>query len=140
MKTILLGLIVSTFLRSGAMAQQSTGFKSVIAVWEYTYLKSFDGQHEQLLRFIEKNWFAMDSIASRQGLMVDYELFETGEKETGDWNVVVAVAYPSRNGYEAIEEKFESIRRGHVKVLIEGKDLAQLGRIVLSQKLYPRTP
>lgn len=107
-------------------------------VWEFTYLKSVAGQHERLLTFIRQNWFSMDSVATRQGLMSGYKLYDAGPDTTSQWNVIVAVAYPKKEGYEGIQEAFETIRRSHVNVLIDGKGLNQLGKIVDSRKLYER--
>lgn len=69
--------------------------------------------------------------------MSSYQVFES-PAEDDSWNVVVAVGYPTAKGYEAIAEKFEEIRKKHRKVLIGGKDLKELGKIVGSRKFYPR--
>lgn len=108
-------------------------------VWEYTYLKSLPGQHERLVRFIRQNWFAMDSIAIRQELMTHYQLLDAGADAAGEWNLVVAVGYPQKKGYAAIQEAFETIRRGHIKQLVDGLDLPRLGRIIRSQTYADRT-
>ncbi len=111
--------------------------KTQIKVYEYTFLKSLDSKPDSLIRFIVANWFAMDKIAVKKGLMVEYSMFETPD-EADSWNVAVAVGYPTENGYQAIAEEFEKIRQKHQKVLIDGKDLKELGKVVGSRKFYPR--
>ena len=62
--------------------------------WTYTYLKAANGQKENLKIFLKKNWFAMDSIAVRQGLFNDYELIENISKNDSlTWDFIVAVEY-----------------------------------------------
>lgn len=104
--------------------------------WEVTYLKALPGQKEQLIQFLNRNWFAMDSIAVSQGLMSGYKLWESAD--SAEWDVIVAVAYPDSKGYEGIKEAFEKIRSQHVTIPVEGKKLPQLGKIVRSEKFHER--
>lgn len=110
-------------------AQQKT------TTWEYTYLKAVSGEKQNLARFIQRNWFAMDSIATFQKLMTGYKLLENNDAN-GDWDFIVAVGYPQRNGYEGIVAEFEKIRSQHKSVSVNGKRLNELGKIVKSEKLH----
>ncbi len=102
---------------------------------EYTFLQSAPGQREALKKFIVANWFAMDDVAIAKGLMESYQLLDSGQ-DADAWNVVVAVTYKNRAGYEGITTEFENIRRTHKPVLVDGKSLKDLGKIVMSRKLY----
>ncbi len=104
---------------------------------ELTFLKSQPGQREQLKTFVTKNWFAMDQVAKDQGLLVAFTLLDSGTDD-GEWNVVVSVTYKNEQGYDGIAEAFERIRRAHSTVLVEGKGLRELGRIVESKRLFER--
>jgi hypothetical protein len=104
----------------------------VVAV-EYTFLKSHPGQRDALSRFIVANWFAMDDGAIARGQIRSYQLLDDEKGE--DWDVVVAVTYHNRSGYEGIAGEFEKIRQAHRTVLVDGKTLRDLGRIVSSRKL-----
>ena len=106
---------------------------------ELTFLKSLPGERDNLRQFIEKNWFAMDAIAQKQGLMAAYTVLDSGSDE-GAWNLLVAVTYHTPQGYEGILDAFERIRSAHKTVLIEGKSIKDLGRIVDSKKLQERVP
>jgi hypothetical protein len=106
---------------------------------EYTYLKSLPGERENLKRFISANWFAMDAIAVSQGLMVSYQLLDTGSDD-GPWNVVVAVTYPNSLGYSGIAPQFEKIRRAHQTVLIDGKGMRDLGKVIETRPLFEDVP
>jgi hypothetical protein len=122
--------ILASLLAGSALAQS----KTTRAV-ELTFLKSNPGERERLKAFLKANWFAMDEVAVEQGLMSSYRLLDSGSDE-GEWNLIVAVSYPDQGGYESIAERFEAIRKAHKMVLIDGKNLSQLGRIVESKKLY----
>jgi hypothetical protein len=119
---------------AGASVAAPTAAKAKRAV-EYTYLKSLPGERENLKRFITANWFAMDAIAVSQGLMVSYQLLDTGNDD-GPWNVVVAVTYPNSLGYSSIAPQFEKIRRAHQTVLIDGKGMRDLGKVIETRPLF----
>ena len=101
---------------------------------QLTFLKSNPGQREQLKRFIVLNWFAMDKIAKDQSLMSAFTVMDTGTDE-GAWNVLVSVTYTNEKGYAGVAEQFEKIRKAHTTVLVEGKNLRELGSIVDSKQL-----
>ena len=121
-----------------ASTQAAAAMKTKRAV-EYTYLKSLPGERENLKRFISANWFAMDAIAVSQGLMVSYQLLDTGSDD-GPWNVVVAVTYPNSLGYGGIVPQFEKIRRAHQTVLIDGKGMRDLGKVIETRPLFEDLP
>lgn len=101
-----------------------------------TFLRSLDPNPDDLCAFIEANWLVMDAAAKAQGLMTEYSL-ERLDAADAEWNVLVRVGYPDPQGYAAIAERFEVIRRAHVTTPINGKTLAQLGRIVRSVTVRP---
>jgi hypothetical protein len=45
-------------------------------MYEATLIKAAAEQKQRLIQFIQRNWFAMDAIAVRQGLMSSYQLFD----------------------------------------------------------------
>jgi hypothetical protein len=102
---------------------------------ELTFLKSNAGQRDQLKEFIVLNWFAMDKIAKRQGLMSAFTVMDTGTDE-GPWNVLVSVTYMNDKGYEGVAEAFEKIRRAHTTVRVGGMTLRELGSIVESKRVF----
>ncbi len=102
---------------------------------ELTFLKSNPGMREALRHFVELNWFAMDAIAKQRGLIDHFSVVDTGTDE-GDWNVLVSVSYPNELGYDGIQTEFEAIRAAHKTVLVNGKKLPELGRVVQSIKTY----
>jgi hypothetical protein len=117
--------------QTGAPRQSQTPAK--VLSEEMTYLKAKPGARDQLTKFIEANWFAMDKIAVVRGLMTDYELLFN--QADGDWDMAVRVRYPHAGGYATISQEFDAIRRAHQTVRIDGKTLADLGSIVRSEKL-----
>lgn len=122
-----------------AETPSSQGVNHATRAVELTFLKSLPGERDNLRQFIEKNWFAMDAIAQKQGLMAAYTVLDSGSDE-GTWNILVAVTYHTPQGYEGILDAFERIRSAHKTVLIEGKSIKDLGRIVDSKKLQERVP
>ena len=104
-----------------------------------TYIQAKAGMREQMKRFLVANWFALDEIAVKQGLMTSYRLLDTGQDAAGDaeaWNIIVISSYRDEKGYEGIKTEFEALRKTHQKVLIDGLDFRELGRIVKSQPLW----
>lgn len=102
-------------------------------VEEWTFLKSHDPDPARLIAFIEANWFAMDRITVAQGLFNSYALYRA--EDDGDWNLAVVVGYPDAAGSAAILDRFNAIRAAHKTVLIDGKGLKELGRIIGSRKV-----
>jgi len=126
--------VASSLPASDEKSGEKSAEKRGVAV-EYTFLKSLPGEREALKKFIIANWFRMDAIAVEKGLMSSYEVLDSGD-DAEPWNVAVAVTYMNRAGYEGIATEFEKIRRDHKLVLIDGKGLKDLGKIVTSRKLY----
>lgn len=104
-------------------------------VWTFTYLKALENQKANLEVYIEKNWFAMDSIAVKQGLLGQYELYENKDPENKDWDFIVAVEYLTTKGYDAIATEFEAIRAKHQVIKINGLGMKELGRVVKSETI-----
>lgn len=102
---------------------------------ELTFLLSKPGDRERLRQFIVLNWFAMDAIAKERGLMRAYTVMDTGTDE-GEWNVLVAVTYADARGYEGIAAEFETIRRAHRVIPVDGRTLRELGSIVKTTRVY----
>ena len=129
-RVVLLALALMLCLGTAQAIAAPQGSRAV----QLTFLKSNPGQREQLKRFIVLNWFAMDKIAKDQSLMSAFTVMDTGTDE-GAWNVLVSVTYTNEKGYAGVAEQFEKIRKAHTTVLVEGKNLRELGSIVDSKQL-----
>jgi len=103
------------------------------SLWAFTYLKSSDGQKADLKLFLKKNWLVMDKLAIEQGLFKQYHLLENNDASLG-WDFAVVVQYRDEKGYEGVKIEFEKIRQTHQRVLINGKGMAELGKIVKSEE------
>ena len=108
-------------------------------VVERTRLKANEGERDALAQFVVANWFEMDEVALRQGLFTSYRLLENPDPN-GEWDWVVEVGYPNPGGYSnpEVQAKFQAIREAHETVLIDGKSLRELGRVVGSERLTVR--
>jgi len=97
-----------------------------------TYLRAKPGLRSDLVAYIRANWFAMDRIGIQQGLFTSYALLERGEASDADWDVIVAVGYPTAEGHDApgVADAFKAIRAAHKEIKINGRGLAELGEIV----------
>lgn len=131
----LTGLIVAMFLLQSWIMMHNFQRDKPNHIWTFTYLKAFENQKENLKAYVEKNWFAMDSIAVRQGLIGQYELFENKNSENNEWDFIVAVEYLTPQGYEAIEAAFEAIRSKHQVVKINGLSFKELGKVIKSENV-----
>ncbi len=102
-------------------------------LWTFTYLKAKEGQKADLKAFIQKKWFAMDKQALEQGLLKQYHLLENSDA-TKEWDFVVMVQYRDETGYEGVKVEFEKIRQAHQHVLVNGKGIADVGRVVKAEE------
>lgn len=105
-------------------------------VVEQTLLKALPGKADALGQFLAANWLAMDQKALDQGLFTGFWLARSAPGFDA-WDYAMQVGYPTAQGYDDAEtaKGFEAIRKGHKTVLIDGEGLAELGRIVGSQRL-----
>lgn len=105
-------------------------------VVEQTLLKALPGKADALGRFLAANWLVMDQQALDQGLFTGFWLARSAPGFEA-WDYAMQVGYPTAQGYDdpATAKGFEAIRKAHKTVLIEGEGLAELGRIVGSQRL-----
>ncbi|MBX9729846.1 MAG: hypothetical protein K2X59_00825 [Sphingomonas sp.] len=103
-----------------------------------TYLRAAPGKRAALIAYIEHNWFAMDRIGIEQGLFTSYALLERADDSQADWDVIVAVGYPTAKGHDApgVADAFKAIRAAHREIKVDGLGLAELGTIV---RHYPLT-
>lgn len=103
-----------------------------------TYLRAAPGKRAALIAYIRQNWFAMDRIGIQQGLFTSYSLLERADDSPADWDVIVAVGYPTAQGHDApgVADAFKAIRAAHQEIKIDGLGLAALGTIV---RHYPLT-
>lgn len=131
-------LSLSNYMISHAQSKaQSANSKT----WTLTYIKSNPSQKARVKEFLEKNWFAMDSIAVAQGLISKYELIENRADETdpvSEWDFIVAVEYFTTGTYTDIAEKFEKIRKSHTTIPIDGFVLKDIAKIVKSETVKKR--
>jgi hypothetical protein len=104
-----------------------------------TYLQAKPGRLETLRAYIQANWFAMDEIAVKRGLMINYQWLDTGE-ESGAWNAIVVVTYANDQGFAGIEAQWAEIKAAHQEVPVAGLRFADLGRVVDSKTFFSHAP
>jgi hypothetical protein len=133
---IFLALLLSAAFAAphAATAQQPAEASATLHV-THTYLRAKPGLRDDLIAYIRANWFAMDRIGIEQGLFTNYALLErseSSESSEADWDVIVAVGYPTIDGHDApgVADGFRAIRAAHQEIKINGRGLAELGEIV----------
>jgi hypothetical protein len=109
-----------------------------IVQYEHTFLKAKPQRREDMLRYIEANWFVMDKAGGKQGIFISYQLLE-GIDENKDWDAVMVVGYPQAHEESATMAAFKAIRAAHKGRLIDGFALKDLGEIVRHHRLRVRT-
>lgn len=101
-------------------------------IWQFTYLKALSGKVEQLAKFIESNWFTMDKRARAAGHLEDYVLLRGTPADT-TWDLLEITTYRDSLQHARIDSLFRVVYRPqHQVVMIDGRDLSGLGRIVAS--------
>ncbi|OYQ37874.1 hypothetical protein CHU93_00295 [Sandarakinorhabdus cyanobacteriorum] len=133
------GMTLAGSISASAIAGAAAAEPATTRVVTLTYLKSAPGRLAQLERFVRANWFAMDAIAVRQGLFLDYRWFDTGS-EDGAWNAIVMVTYRDEKGFEGVAPRWAPIQSAHRTVLPDGFAFAQLGRVVENRNLIEHGP
>ena len=100
-----------------------------------TLLKAIEGRREALGRFITLNWLAMDRIGIDAGLFTHATLYEVvGDP---DCDFVVEVGYIDPDGYDAVADRFAALRSAHATVLVDGRGLSELGRVIGDRSYRP---
>ena len=114
-----------------AKAQEAAEASETLHI-THTYLRAKPGLRADLIAYIQANWFAMDRIGIEQGLFTSYALLERGDSSEANWDVIVAVGYPTADGHDApgVADAFRAIRAAHQEIKINGRGLAELGEIV----------
>lgn len=130
-------LLTGTATLPAALANPPATTQNRNPVITQTYLKAQPGERDRLARFLVANWFAMDAKAVDAGLFASYRLLENAA-DAGDWDLIVEVSYHDACGYACVAERFEAIRAAHTTVPIDGKTLAQLGRVLRTETLQQR--
>ncbi|NQZ76211.1 MAG: hypothetical protein HRT61_08885 [Ekhidna sp.] len=126
---ILLGL--SDFLYA-----QHNSLSDSEMTWTYTYIKAQEGQKQNLKKFIERNWFVMDSIAVLQGLFYDYKIISNNSNpESVKWDFIVAVEYFTKGTYADVAAEWDIIRSNHNTELVDNRNFPDLGKVIDSQQL-----
>jgi hypothetical protein len=125
LSSILLGL------PAAALAAPPPG----VAIEEWTFLKANGADPAALLRFLQANWLAMDSIAVARGLFAHARLHRADPVDDAGWDVVMVVGYRTPAGYADVRSAFEAIRAQHRIVQPDGQPLAALGRITGSRRV-----
>jgi hypothetical protein len=120
------------------VAARNTAVKPTVLI-EQTLLKSKPGLREDLIRFIELNWFALDRMATEQGLFTGYWMAENDSPDA-EWDLVVCVSYPHEQGYNHPPTKaaFDKLRADRKSVAVNGRKLPALGDIIGNQSLMLR--
>lgn len=127
MRNVFVGFLITVSL--SVYSQPTLNNKTI---WTFTYLKANDGLRADLKAFLQQNWLAMDKQAAEQGLFKQYHLLENNDSTKG-WDFIAVVQYRDEKGYEGVKAEFEKIRQNHQRVLVNGKGMAELGKIVKSE-------
>ena len=103
-----------------------------------TYLRAAPGKRAALIAYIERNWFAMDRLGIEQGLVTSYARMQCADDTDADWDIIVAVGYPTARGHDApgVAEAFNMNGAAHRAIKVDGLGLNELGTIV---RHYPLT-
>lgn len=131
-RRLALALVMASVPAAQAAPPAAAAAKAPTRHVTQTYLRAAPGKRAALIAYIERNWFAMDRIGIRQGLFTSYTLLERSDDDPADWDVIVAVGYPTLQGHDApgVADAFKKIRAAHREIKIDGQSLAELGTIV----------
>lgn len=127
---VLLGLVLVASTPWTVHGQQSSN-----QIWQLTYLKALPGRQPELEQFLDANWFAMDRRAVAGGHLVDFQLLRGTPADT-TWDLLEITVYRDSLQHAQVDSVYRTIYRpSHVRVLINGRGLPELGRIVRTETL-----
>lgn len=123
---------------SPVLAQTSRALRPVYVT--QTFVRALPDRRDQLGRFLELNWLAMDRRGIETGIFTHATLFTianaSGEMTAEVADFVVEVGYLTLGGYADVETKFNEIRKQHKVVLVEGLGFRELGKVVGDRQLH----
>jgi hypothetical protein len=85
----------------GAMDERGAA-EGVLAI---DFVRTFPGEQEDYLRFIEWNWARARAAAQEEGFVVGYEVIAR-EPDEAEWDVMLITAYADEAAYADREEHF----------------------------------
>ena len=136
------GFTALGLLAAGAPLSVGTKQRPKPLLVTQTYVKALPDRRDQLARFLELNWLAMDRRGIDAGIFTHADLFESvgagGDGAAISADFIVEVGYLTPAGYSDVETRFNDIRKLHKTVLIDGLGLKELGRVIGDRQLRPR--
>jgi len=64
-------------------------------VWVVSHYRTTQGHFEDYMTFLRQNFIPETEEAKKEGLILDFKVFVKDPKGAGDWDVAVAILYPS---------------------------------------------
>lgn len=77
----------------------------------HDYVKTIDGNREELIYYYENNWKVFRDIALERGFIKSYELMVTEPDSLADFDIILITKYENEEAYDKGEERFQMIIR-----------------------------
>jgi hypothetical protein len=94
-------------------------------VWEVSHYRTTQGHFEDYMTFLRQNFLPSSEEAKKEGLILDFKVFVKDPNGDGDWDVAVAILYPSYGKAldysKADEDKWKAIAAKQYKTDDEKK-------------------
>lgn len=99
--TLILGFLFSA---TAAVAQQAAG-----TLWWVDFVRTKDGQYENYLKTVEKNWAVARREMQQQEHIISYKVLAVPPDSLKEWNVMLMTEYASQKDIDEQEKYFQTI-------------------------------
>lgn len=103
------------------------------SVWAVDFVRTKDGQQENYLKFIERNWAKARLFMKEKGIVASYRFLSIPASKDTEWDALLITEYVDRDGYEKRETVFDEYRKINQAVLIDGKTARDMSEIKFSR-------
>ena len=74
-------------------------------------IRTVDGQFENYMEYLQKNWKAAQEEAKKAGIVIEYHVYGVQPRSPGDPDLYLVVAYPNMAALDNMEAKMEPIMK-----------------------------
>ena len=74
-------------------------------------IRTVDGQFENYMDYLQKNWKAAQEEAKKAGIVLEYHVYGVQPRSPGDPDLYLVVAYPNMAALDDMEKKMEPIMK-----------------------------
>jgi hypothetical protein len=115
-------------ISTSAQTNKSTSIFSV------DFVKAKEGQYENYLENLEKNWVAARKTAKTKKYIKSFQLLVLPKDDKNDWNFILITEYADQKQFDDREKHFDEIFKKSPPIAIKGLKSSDMREIILSKE------